>query len=102
MFEKIVEHKMREAADNITRFLETVVPSPDDIQVLYRHWLMAHREILQGMTAVIDARLKAIDRPREGRGPQSVPIESSEAKPRTRAGRKTGRRKPASEGAAQS
>ena len=62
MLEKRFEHRKRALHEDIERVATLFLPTVENMETLYRHWLKANQEMLDGFREVLECRIAALDK----------------------------------------
>ena len=78
MIQKRIEYQVKSLPSSLRKMISCLGPSTATFEILYRHWLRANQELLQGVLEVIDerlAQLKKADQPDRRKGKEKVKVQ---------------------------
>lgn len=62
MLEKRLQYQRKEFQEEMEECMGMLFPTCKDLHTLYRHWLKANQELLEGFSQVLDRRLAALEK----------------------------------------
>jgi hypothetical protein len=87
MLHKTLDYRLRESRQDARRLMGMLLPSYENMEILYEHWLRANEVMLQGVCAVIQNRLRSLEREGRRRRREQVAVEGPEEAAAPRRGR---------------
>ena len=74
MLEKRFEHRKRALHEDVERVATLFLPTIENMETLYRHWLRANQEMLEGFREVLESRIAVLDK-KPASKKQKIPVQ---------------------------